>query len=674
MKRRLSLLIMVLACLAVVAGILVACNPTSKELTFYDRFENGKVYYVITTESGGEITLPEDPVMKGYSFVGWYEKVGLNSYGRTSYKLFDASEYTAESDLDLFARWQSDTQAEQQPLVTYYDAEGAFIESDIVDYGAKPSLVYIDGALSEGETLVGWKEAATGDIWYFDGNDTIVTDTDFTPVIRSATPSSDVRLTAKNATVSSDTAQYDLSSALTVSEEWARVEIKKDGILVGNSADPVVDLAYGDNVFEVRPYYESNGKNVYCGASVKVTVTREVGRYNVIFNYIEADEGAIRGPVYADKDGYISEPANINLEKEGYVFVGWQVRNGKGGAGFWDFDNDVVTKELFESANDDELILYACYEPVPYFVAKFVVNDENVENVEALKGDSVVSVMIDSVMKLPTAVKEHYDFIGWKAGSFELKVGENIFVYGDSAVTCGTWGEVYDESISDVTFTPIFEPHKYTVTYELNGGTNNNANPETYTVEDTAKDAVTLQDPVKAGYKFTGWDNGQTLVEAIEAGSTEDIKLTATWEKINYKITYKLNGGKNSDDNPSEYDIEDKTIVLKDPEKAGYEFTGWYNGQTRVEAIEAGSTGDIELTAKWEKINYKIIYIVNGGKNSNANPATYTVEDAVTLQDPEKAGYEFKGWYNGQTQTPVKAIKAGSVGDIVLYAKWELTA
>ena len=614
MKRKLSLLIMVLACLAVVAGILVACNPTSKELTFYDRFENGKVYYVITTESGGEITLPEDPVMKGYSFIGWYEKVGLNSYGRTSYKLFDASEYTAESDLDLFARWQSDTQAEQKPLVTYYDAEGAFIESDIVDYGAKPSLVYIDGALSEGETLVGWKEAATGDIWYFDGNDTIVTDTDFTPVIRSATPSSDVRLTAKNATVSSDTAQYDLSSALTVSEEWARVEIKKDGILVGNSADPVVDLAYGDNVFEVRPYYESNGKNVYCGASVKVTVTREVGRYNVIFNYIEADEGAIRGPVYADKDGYISEPANINLEKEGYVFVGWQVRNGKGGAGFWDFDNDVVTKDLFESANDDELILYACYEPVPYFVAKFVVNDENVENVETLKGDSVVSVMIDSVMKLPTAEKDHYDFIGWKAGSFELKVGENIFVYGDSAVTGDTWGKICGESISDVTFTPIFEPHKYKITYELNGDTVSNAG------------------------------------------------------------------------NPSEYDIEDKTIVLKDPVRRGYTFLGWYESADfsdgGVDKIASGSTGNKYLYAKWEPTEYSVEYVfidedgepVTGAVNPNPNG--YTVTDGIkVLSAAEKTGYEFIGWYSDEdcTESAEYIDFSKAVGDrITLYGKFAI--
>ena len=614
MKRKLSLLIMVLACLAVVAGILVACNPTSKELTFYDRFENGKVYYVITTESGGEITLPDDPVMEGYSFVGWYEKVGLNSYGRTSYKLFDASEYTAESDLDLFARWQSDTQAEQQPLVTYYDAEGAFIESDIVDYGAKPSLVYIDGALSEGETLVGWKEAATGDIWYFDGNDTIVTDTDFTPVIRSATPSSDVRLTAKNATVSSDTAQYDLSSALTVSEEWARVEIKKDGILVGNSADPVVDLAYGDNVFEVRPYYESNGKNVYCGASVKVTVTREVGRYNVIFNYIEADEGAIRGPVYADKDGYISEPANINLEKEGYVFVGWQVRNGKGGAGFWDFDNDVVTKELFESANDDELILYACYEPVPYFVAKFVVNDENVENVETLKGDSVVSVMIDSVMKLPTAVKEHYDFIGWKAGSFELKVGENIFVYDEHAVTGDTWGKICGESISDVTFTPIFEPHKYKITYELNGGPNS--------------------------------DN----------------------------------------DNPSEYDIEDKTIVLKDPVRRGYTFLGWYESADfsdgRVYKIASGSTGNKYLYAKWEPTEYSVEYVFIDEDGEpvtdavNPNPNGYTVTDGIkVLSAAEKTGYEFIGWYSDEDCTEsAEYIDISKAVDnrITLYGKFAI--
>ena len=590
MKRRLSLLIMVLACLAVVAGILVACNPTSKELTFYDRFENGKVYYVITTESGGEITLPEDPVMKGYSFVGWYEKVGLNSYGRTSYKLFDASEYTAESDLDLFARWQSDTQAEQQPLVTYYDAEGAFIESDIVDYGAKPSLVYIDGALSEGETLVGWKEAATGDIWYFDGNDTIVTDTDFTPVIRSATPS-DVRLTAKNATVSSDTAQYDLSSALTVSEEWARVEIKKDGILVGNSADPVVDLAYGDNVFEVRPYYESNGKNVYCGASVKVTVTREVGRYNVIFNYIEADEGAIRGPVYADKDGYISEPANINLEKEGYVFVGWQVRNGKGGAGFWDFDNDVVTKELFESANDDELILYACYEPVPYFVAKFVVN---AEKGETLIGDSVVSVMIDSVMKLPTAEKEHYDFIGWKAGSFELKDGENIFVYDEHAVTGDTWGNIYGESISDVTFTPIFELHKYKITYELNGDTDSNANPSEYDIEDKT---IVLKDPVRRGYTFLGWYESADFsadgrVYEIASGSTGNKYLYAKWEPTEYTVEYVFidEDGETVTDavnpNPNVYTVTDGIKVLSAAEKTGYEFIGWYSDEDCTESAE----------------------------------------------------------------------------------------
>ena len=347
--------------------------------------------------------------------------------------------------------------------------------------------------------------------------------------------------------------------------------------------------------------------------------------------------------------------------------MGWQVRNGKGGAGFWDFDNDVVTKELFESANDDELILYACYEPVPYFVAKFVLNDENVET---LKGDSVVSVMIDSVMKLPTAVKEHYDFIGWKAGSFELKVGENIFVYDDSAVTGDTWGNIYGKKISDVTFTPIFELHKYKITYELNGGTNNADNPETYTVEDTAKDAVTLQDPVKAGYKFTGWDNGQTLVEAIEAGSTGDIKLTAKWEKINYKITYKLNGGTDNDDNPSEYDIEEETIVLKDPVRRGYTFLGWYNeDQTLVEAIEAGSTGDIELTAKWKVINYKITYIANGG-NGRLPDDEYNIESSdIVLPDLTKDNYDFIGWYDA-AGNEVDEIASGSVGDIVLFAKW----
>ena len=677
MKRKISLLIMVLVCLALVAGILAACNPTGKKVTFYDNFENGSVYHVSIAEGDAERTMPEDPKKAGYTFAGWYFYNGENSFGRDSYKKFDIGDYDGKEDLSVFARWISAKPEEQQFVVSFYTADGVFLESDIVARGSAleiPNSLYEQEITGSGsKTFVGWKELSTGKAWFFGAGEAVLTDVDLQPIL---VESLNATLTVEeNISVGAAVAAYDFGNAVKTSEEWLRFEIRDaatDAIIADNASDEAVPLAYGVNKFEVQGFYETiDGDKQYVGDEWNITVTRTRGEYIAVFNYLEADDGGIEEGTI-DKDGFIAKP-DMDLTKKGYNFIGWQLRNGKT-AKFWNFATDKVSADIFvEEKNYGEVILYACYEPVPYYVATFTVGKG-----ETLKGNSVVSVMIDSVMKLPTAEKEHYDFIGWETSSFELKDGENIFIYDDvydddyaHAVTCDTWGKICGESISDVTFTPIFEPHKYKITYELNGGTNSAENPEiSYTVKDGN---IVLQDPVKTGYEFTGWYNGQTPVEAIEAGSTGDIELTAEWKIINYNITYKLNGGTDNDDNPSEYDIEEETIVLKDPVRRGYTFLGWYNeDQTLVEVIEAGSTGDIELTAKWKVINYKITYIANGG-NGRLPDDEYNIESSdIVLPDLTKDNYDFIGWYDA-AGNEVDEIASGSVGDIVLYAKWELT-
>ena len=60
-----------------------------------------------------------------------------------------------------------------------------------------------------------------------------------------------------------------------------------------------------------------------------------------------------------------------------------------------------------------------------------------------------------------------------------------------------------------------YYPYDYTITYNLNGGTNNNANPSTYTV----LYGVTLKNPIRAGYTFTGWyDKNGNKVTGINEG------------------------------------------------------------------------------------------------------------------------------------------------------------
>ena len=92
--------------------------------------------------------------------------------------------------------------------------------------------------------------------------------------------------------------------------------------------------------------------------------------------------------------------------------------------------------------------------------------------------------------------------------------------------------------------------------------------------------------------------------KAIAAGDTTAITLYAIWEKASeYKITYKLNKGKNNTANPKTYTSEDE-IKFKKPTRSGYHFVGWYTDskyKKQISVIEKGSEGSLTLYAKWTK-------------------------------------------------------------------------
>jgi uncharacterized repeat protein (TIGR02543 family) len=209
-------------------------------------------------------------------------------------------------------------------------------------------------------------------------------------------------------------------------------------------------------------------------------------------------------------------------------------------------------------------------------------------------------------------------------------------------------------STGDRTFTAQWTVSDYAITYILgDGGTNHADNPATYS---PTGDKVVLKDPTREGYDFTGWAEGDT----IPAGSAGDKTFTAQWSAIAYGITYELNGGANHADNPVTYTIESAAIRLQAPAREGYEFTGWTEGDT----IPAGSVGDKTFTAQWSAIVYGIIYELNGGDNHADNPNFYTVESAISLQNPDKYGYDFAGWTEGS------GIETGSTGDRTFTARW----
>ena len=218
----------------------------------------------------------------------------------------------------------------------------------------------------------------------------------------------------------------------------------------------------------------------------------------------------------------------------------------------------------------------------------------------------------------------------------------------------------------------------YSITYELDGGTNNSSNPAAYTVEDTP---ITLSDPAREGYDFAGWTGEgittPTKPVVIAKDSIGDREYIANWTAQKYDIIYKDEGGaafSGSTNSPTKHTYGTET-ALAEATKTGYTFIGWYTDPDCTnEVTSLGAevyTADITLYAKWEIINYNIEYVLNGGTSNGGNPDTYTVESTFTLNAPIRDGYTFDSWYEDSTYTTkVTEITKGTTGDKTFYAKW----
>ena len=117
------------------------------------------------------------------------------------------------------------------------------------------------------------------------------------------------------------------------------------------------------------------------------------------------------------------------------------------------------------------------------------------------------------------------------------------------------------------------------------------------------------------------------------------------------------------------------TAPTAELKKEYYTFGGWCldaEGTTPWNFETDKVKENIVLHAKWIPVPYEINYELDGGTNSETNPAAYTIEDTVTLAAPEKAGYRFLGWNTEADGTGsfVTEIPAGSTGARTFYAQW----
>jgi len=353
-------------------------------------------------------------------------------------------------------------------------------------------------------------------------------------------------------------------------------------------------------------------------------------------------------------DGGDNDPSNLpqfliaegltlaDASKTGYTFEGW-------------FTDAAFTNEVTEIAigTSEDVTLYAQFEIIDYNITYELDNGNNDVN------NPDTYTVLDTIT-LEDASKTGYTFEGWFT--------DDSFTNEVTTIDLGT--------TDDITLYAKFETINYTITYELEGGTNDSNNPLTFTVEEE----ITLEDASKIGYTFEGWytdDAFTNRVTSISLGTSENVTLYADFDIIDYGITYNLNNGDNDTDNPIIYNVESDTIILEAPTREGYSFNGWTNADETISYlfILSGSIGDVDLYAQWTINTYIVTLIPEGVFNSNFSNLTQTVEHGSSLidvSDPTLNGYEFKYWTDGEsTYSTTQLLDLSITAPITFVAVFE---
>ena len=188
----------------------------------------------------------------------------------------------------------------------------------------------------------------------------------------------------------------------------------------------------------------------------------------------------------------------------------------------------------------------------------------------------------------------------------------------------------------------------------------------------------------RQGYDFLGWyDENDELIHNVWDYAC-DKEFYAKWSLHNYSISYELNGGVNSFENPTSYTIND-TIVLKEPKNEGYTFAGWYTSSSfgiKIDSISGTDSCDYVLHAKWIPNIYTVYLDYDGGQNcptiefysKGVLIKSIVLYDGATfvyfVPENNDENFAFAGWYTDSSCNNVFDFSGTLQDDVALYAKW----
>ena len=281
--------------------------------------------------------------------------------------------------------------------------------------------------------------------------------------------------------LSNNTESINLNNSISVSDDYVW-RLYKDIECIQEIPSKSINLEIGDNKLFIL-ISNSNEQQLY-----KLTIRRRP-LYTISFN-TNSDENIPNQII--EEGGLIKIPNNPT--KKGYTFSGWD----------YDLSQPIV----------NSLQINAKYNANSY---KVIYHNGDSENF------IIQNVIFDELTTLydkNTFNKSNYSLTHWNT-----QINDNGEVF-----LCGA--NYTNTTAENLQLYAIWEPIQYQISYELNGGTNNKNNPNSYNVEDLE---ILLYEPIKNGYQFDGWyldDTFKTQISAIQIDNISNITLYAKWTYI----------------------------------------------------------------------------------------------------------------------------------------------
>ncbi len=595
-------------------------------VTFDENYSEGSI--VIETTKDGFV-IQREAQRKGWEFKGWYLYDGTT----LSSQVFDFNQII-EKDITLKARWLRSTYTvyfnnfgAQTGSITYtVDDERKLPDPDNV-----PGFTFEYYVDSNGNRIDYIPKGSTGNL-YLTG---IWTEHGFTISYKLNDDDNDIKATHENPETYSSQREYNFLPATRkgyIFKGWTLNNQPITSTL--NQKGELTLLANWE--LEVYTVTMVNGEN---GRNIKTINYRTTDSDTIIDNY----------------------------QNDAYIFEGWYL------------DNEYKT-EYFKNASGayyipnkstDSFTLYAklteCY------TIRLITNKSSTDGEQII---TLTFVDSDTVIEIPTVTKFGMDFLCWRhqKSMKDFKPIDGKIVLNTSEIK-----QILVNTNSGHTFTlnALYKAKIHDITYVLYGEVRQSDSYST----DTTKTLIT---PTREGYTFVSWYSNENYsgspIYNIEAESMDEDKVFyAKWKAINYTITvHYILDNVTKGNIPATYTAESETFRLEPPSKDRYIFEGWYSDPDYIipqaTTIFKGSFGDLEIYAKWSSETATISF-QNMENASYSGDIKYAISGGlVILENAERAGYTFAGFYKNEYFTAKIVSFEGYdyPNGITIYAKWDI--